>query len=143
MDPCNPGPPPDDSGTSLLWAGVDSSWLITAPSATHATQIGSSPQPTSGTSEPYPPTTTTRTMSAKPATHAPAHAAVRSQVRRRQPRSRTNPANSKGTASSTQATAASTPTPAITPGSPLYSGNQNSSLVHWLVVHPCMEQTKA
>src|SRR6266568_2256093 len=112
---------PRDSGTSLLWAGVDSIWFITAPSATHAAKIGSSPQPTPGKSEPFAATTTTTTMSAQPATHA----AARRQLRGRQPRSRTNPATSNGTASSTHTPAASPPTSAITPGSPFHSRNQN------------------
>src|SRR6266702_2850104 len=116
---------PRDSGTSLLWAGVDSIWFITAPSATHAAKIGSSPQPTPGKSEPFAATTTTTTMSPQPATHAPAHAAARRQLRGRQPRSRTNPATSNGTASSTHTPAASPPTSAITPGSPFHSRNQN------------------
>jgi hypothetical protein len=64
----------------LLWPGVDSIRFTTAPSASHAAKTGSSssPQPTPGPSEPYAPTTAARTISAKPATHALVHAAVRS-----------------------------------------------------------------
>src|SRR6266567_6268822 len=133
---------PRDSGTSLLWAGVDSIWFITAPCVTHAANNGSSPQPTPGKFEPFAATTTATTRSAEPATHAPAHAAAGRQLRGCQPRSRTNPATSNGTASSSHTTAASTPTSAITPGSPFHSRNQNSSPAHSLVVHPTVAPTK-
>src|SRR5215831_10555738 len=84
----------DDKFT--LTPGVDSIRLTHAPSAGHKAKTGSSPQAVSeapvGLFAQVHPATTIRPMSAKAAIHAPAQAAARSQLRRRQPRSRTNPA---------------------------------------------------
>ena len=89
------------------------------------------------------PPTTIRPTSAKAAIHAAAHAAARTQLCRRQPRSRTKAATITSTASSGQAVWARLATAPTARGSPLNIGSQNSALVHWLVVQPTMVQTKA
>jgi hypothetical protein len=60
----------------------------------------------------------TGTMSAKPATHAPAQAAARSHL----PRNRINPVASTGIVSTSHGTAPSSPAAMTTPGSPTQEG---------------------
>lgn len=90
------------SGTSEQCPGPARIQVSTAPSTSHAAQIASSPQlttaglPIAGEFPGYSPQTPAWYMSAKPAIHAPAHAAIRSQLRGRQPRRLMNPAISTG-----------------------------------------------
>jgi hypothetical protein len=81
-------------GTSERRAETASIQVITAPSTSHAAQIGSSPQLTTFSGE-FPQAKASRNR-APPAIHAPAHAAARSQLVGRQPRSLMNPAISTG-----------------------------------------------
>jgi hypothetical protein len=100
--------------------GPDSIQVIAPPSASHAAQMAISPTLRTPRVPPSPATAHSAawSISAKPATHEPAQPATRSQLRGRQPRSRTTPATSNGTDSSTHTTSAITPTSIITCGSP-------------------------
>jgi len=134
------------SGTFLLW-GAASIQVITAPSASHAAQMGSSPQPTTGpglpqvllgfvgSTGPLPssqPLAAPKaiTISATPAIQTPIHAYPRMPSRDSLLPNRASPATSTANASSTHTTAASAPTAMITPGSPFHWGNQSMPLAH-------------
>jgi hypothetical protein len=116
------------SGAFLLWCCAASIEVITAPSTSHAATIPSSRQlttaglPIAGEYPGSSPQTFARYMSARPAIHAPAHAAVRSQLRCRQPRSLTNPAMGTGIGSTTHAANARTTAILTASGSVLHSG---------------------
>ena len=82
--------------------GPDSIQVIAPPSTSHATQMAISPTIRTPLAPPSPALAKSAVwfISARPATHEPAQPATRSQLRGRQPRSRTNPATSSGPDSS-------------------------------------------
>ncbi len=121
------------SGTSDRRAGTASIQVIMAPSASHAAQTGSSPQLTPGEF----PQVRASPSRAAPAIHAPAHAAARSQLAGRQPRSLMAPAVSTGRGRASHAAPARTAAictvagPALNPMIPVPI---MSAEMYWLVV---------
>jgi len=109
------------SGTFEWWPGTARIQVSTAPSASHAAQTASSPQLTPGG---YPRARASSSRTA-PAIHAPAHAAARSQLAGRQPRSLMNPAigmereRATQTASARTATICTAAGPALNPINPV------------------------
>jgi hypothetical protein len=146
------------SGAFLL-PGAFSIQVITAPSASHAAQMGSSPQPTTGpglpqvllgcvgSAGPLPASQPlaapkARTISATPAIQLPIHAHHGMPLRDSLLPNRASPATSTAIVSSIHTAAASAPTAMITPGSPFHCGNQSTPSAH-TSLHVCVVMIRA
>jgi hypothetical protein len=133
--------------------------VITAPSANHAAQMDSSPQPTTGpglpqgllgcvgSTGPLPASQPlaapkARTISATPAIQLPIHAHHRMPSRDFLLPNRTSPATSTAKVSTIHTAAASAATAVITPGSPFHCGNQSTPSVH-MSLHVCAVMVRA